>query len=330
MEKIVFANPKILLLLILLVPIIVWYIKKWANIQPSIQVSNTQQLSYFKPTKKIWLQHALFASQIVALIFLMIALARPQSTNKWKNVLSEGIDIIISLDISGSMLAADFKPNRLEAAKEVGIEFIKGRSNDRIGLVVFAAESFTQCPLTTDHATLINLMKDIKMGLIDDGTAIGMGLATAINRLKDIKSPSKVIILITDGVNNQGSIAPITAAEIAKVYGIRVYTIGIGTRGMAPFPIQTPFGIQYQNMEVEIDEPLMQQIAEITEGKYFRATNIQKLRDIYKEIDQMEKTKIEVKEFKKREEEFFKFGAIALSFLLIAFIIKQSSLLTIP
>lgn len=330
MSHIVFDNPKAFLLLLVLLPVIFWYVKKWRSTTAAIQVSDVKRLTGVPTSSKIWLRHLAFALQMLALVLIIVALARPQSTNRWKNVTSEGIDIVITLDISGSMLAADFKPNRLEAAKDVGAEFIAGRPNDRIGLVVFAAESFTQCPLTTDHATLLNLMKNIKMGMIDDGTAIGMGLATAVNRLRNSKSPSKVIILLTDGVNNQGSIAPMTAAEIAKAFGIRVYTIGVGTRGMAPYPVQTPFGTQYQDMEVEIDEPLLQQIAQLTGGKYFRATNNQKLREIYKEIDRMEKTRVEIKEYKKREEEFFKFGMAAFILLLGSFAIRQGYMVSLP
>lgn len=330
MSHIVFDNPKAFLLLLVLLPVIFWYVKKWRSTTAAIQVSDIKRLTGVPTSSKIWLRHLAFALQMLALVLIIVALARPQSTNRWKNVTSEGIDIVITLDISGSMLAADFKPNRLEAAKDVGAEFIAGRPNDRIGLVVFAAESFTQCPLTTDHATLLNLMKNIKMGMIDDGTAIGMGLATAVNRLRNSKSPSKVIILLTDGVNNQGSIAPMTAAEIAKAFGIRVYTIGVGTRGMAPYPVQTPFGTQYQDMEVEIDEPLLQQIAQLTGGKYFRATNNQKLREIYKEIDRMEKTRVEIKEYKKREEEFFKFGMAAFILLLGSFAIRQGYMVSLP
>ncbi len=330
MNNIIFQKPKAFFLLLVLIPLIYWYLKKWKSSTPTIQISDTQRLLKIITYNKIWLRHAAFGLQLLSIIFIIISLARPQSTNKWKNITSEGIDIVITLDISGSMLAADFKPNRLDAAKDVATEFIAGRPNDRIGLVVFAAESFTQCPVTTDHATLINLMKNVNMGMIEDGTAIGMGLATAVNRLRNSKAKSKVIILLTDGVNNRGSIAPITAAEIAKTFDIRVYTIGIGTRGMAPYPVQTPFGIQYQNMEVEIDEPLLQQIAQLTGGKYFRATNIQKLKEIYKEIDKMEKTRIEIREYKRREDEFFRYGLAAFVFLIALVVIRNSFAATIP
>ncbi len=206
----------------------------------------------------------------------------------------------MALDISGSMLARDFKPDRLEASKDVATEFISGRPYDRIGLVVFSGESFTQCPLTTDHAVLINLMHEIQSGMIEDGTAIGMGLANAVNRIKDSEAKSKVIILLTDGVNNMGEIAPATAAGIAKTFGIRVYTIGVGTQGMAPYPVQTPFGIQYQNMPVEIDEAILKEIAQTTGGRYFRATDNDKLVQVYHEIDKLEKSKIDVKQFIKK------------------------------
>lgn len=247
----------------------------------------------------------------------IVALARPQSTSSRQDVSIEGIDIVMALDVSGSMLAMDLKPDRLEAAKEVASEFISGRENDRFGLVIFSGEAFTQAPLTTDHQVVKNLFKDVKSGMIEDGTAIGDGLATAVNRLKDSKAVSKVIILLTDGVNNMGSLDPLSSAEIAKMYGIRVYTIGVGTEGTAPYPVQTPFGVRTQYVEVKIDEALLQQVAELTEGRYFRATSNQKLREIYNEIDQLEKSKIDVTEFKKKKEEFFDFAL--LGFLIIIF-----------
>jgi Ca-activated chloride channel family protein len=228
-------------------------------------------------------------------------------------VYSEGIDIVLALDISSSMLAEDFRPNRIGAAKTVADEFIAGRPNDRIGLVIFSGESFTQCPLTTDHAVLRNLLKEIKSGMIEDGTAIGMGLANAVNRLKDSKAKSRVIILLTDGVNNRGSIDPVTAAQVAQTYGVRVYTIGVGTRGQAPYPFKTPFGIQYQNVPVEIDENMLQQVASLTGGKYYRATDNKKLRAIYDEIDQLEKIKIEVKEYRRYTELFYGWVGLALA-----------------
>jgi Ca-activated chloride channel family protein len=330
MSHLIFANPGMLFLLLLIIPAIAWYIFKSPTFSASVTFSNLQGFSKSKYTYKHILRHVMFGLRMLAAALLIVALARPQSTNNWKDVSTEGIDIMIALDISGSMIAEDFKPNRIEAAKEVASEFINSRPNDRIGLVIFSAESFTQCPLTTDHAVLLNLFRDIHSGMIADGTAIGLGLANAVNRLKDSKAKSKVIILLTDGVNNQGSIAPLTAAEIAKLYKIRVYTIGIGTIGTAPYPVQTPFGTQYQDMPVEIDEALLQQIAQMTGGKYFRATNNQKLRDIYKEIDKLEKSKIDVKEYRKHEDEFFIFGLVALIILLVDLLVRNTILKTIP
>jgi Ca-activated chloride channel family protein len=259
-----------------------------------------------------------------------MALARPQSSNSWQNVTTEGIDIVIALDISSSMLAMDFRPNRLEAAKDVATQFISGRPNDKIGLVVFSGESFTQCPLTTDHATVINLFRNIETGMIEDGTAIGNGLATAVSRLKESNAISRVIILLTDGDNNRGEIAPVTAAELAKTYGIRVYTVGVGTMGTAPYPVQTPFGVQVRDMEVKIDEPTLQKIAETTDGKYFRATSNNKLAEIYKEIDKLEKTKMEVHEFSKKEEEYLKYAISGALLLILGLLLKTTIFRNIP
>ncbi|MCD4744699.1 MAG: VWA domain-containing protein, partial [Bacteroidales bacterium] len=226
--------------------------------------------------------------------------------------------------------AQDLRPDRLEAAKDVAIDFILGRPNDRVGLVIFSGETFTQCPLTTDHAVIKNLFKDVKSGMIEDGTAIGDGLATAVNRLKDSKAISKVIILLTDGVNNMGSLDPLSAAEIAKIYGIRIYTIGVGTIGMAPYPVQTPFGLKYQDMEVNIDEDLLRQVAVMTNGKYFRATSNRKLKEIYNEIDKLEKSKIDVTEFRKKKEEFLPFALWACIFLIFELIFRNTVFRTLP
>ncbi len=265
-----------------------------------------------------------------AVAFTIVVLARPQSLNTWKNVESEGIDIILALDISTSMLARDFEPDRIEAAKSIGIQFVSGRKTDRMGLVVFAGESFTLCPLTTDHVSVVNLFKDVQTGLIEDGTAIGSGLATAVSRLKDSDALSRVIILLTDGVNNKGEIAPITAAEIAKTYGVRVYTVGVGTQGEAPYPVQTPFGVRYQNIKVEIDEPLLKQIAEMTGGKYFRAEDNKALSTVYNEIDKMERIKIEVTEHSKKQEEFRRFAFIVLALLALDLLLRSTLLRSIP
>ena len=272
---------------------------------------------------------------LAGICFLTIALARPQSSNSWQNVTTEGIDIVIALDISTSMLARDFQPNRLEAAKNVATKFISGRPNDKIGLVVFAGESYTQCPLTTDHAVLINLFKDVKSdivenGTIEDGTAIGNGLSTAISRLKESDAISRVIILLTDGENNRGEIAPVTAAEIAKTYGIRVYTVGVGTIGTAPYPVKTPFGTQIQDVEVKIDEKVLQGISDITDGKYFRATNNRTLTEVYEEIDKLERSKIEVKEYSKREEEYQRYAIMGAIILITGLFFRIAVFRTIP
>ena len=250
----VFANPLYLLLLLLIIPVIAWYILKQKRMQAALQVSTTQPFDKMPRTYKIYLRHFNFVLRVLAVVLLIIALARPQSTDSWQNSSTEGVDIVLALDISGSMLARDFKPDRVEAAKDVAAQFVSGREHDNIGLVIFAGESFTMCPMTTDHAVLLNLMKDVHCGMVDDGTAIGDGLATAINRIKDGPAKSKTIILLTDGTNNAGDIAPATAAQIAKSFGIHVYTIGVGTKGLAPTPVQTPYGITYQNMPVEMDE----------------------------------------------------------------------------
>lgn len=317
MSGIQFAHPQALYLALLIPAMIGWYIFHQQRKTPTIQLSGMQPFSGSPVTWKYYLRHLPFALRQLVFGLLIIVVARPQSSNSWENVTTEGIDIIISMDISGSMLAEDFKPNRLEASKAVASEFIAGRPDDRMGLVVFSGESFTQCPLTTDHAVLLNLFQGIQSGIIEDGTAIGLGLATSVSRLKDSDAKSKVIILLTDGMNNRGEIAPVTAAEIAKTFGIRVYTVGVGTLGTAPYPFRTPFGIQYQNVKVEIDEGVLQEIANMTGGKYFRATNNQKLKEIYQEIDKMEKSRIDVKEINMKTEEFQRYLVFALILLLI-------------
>ncbi len=331
MRHIEFAHPGYFYLLLLLLPLIGWYVYRQKTMQATIQISSLEPLLNAPKTIRNYLRHLPVILRSIVFALLVIILARPQSTNKWENVTTEGIDIVIALDISGSMLARDFKPDRLEAAKDVAIEFISGRPNDRIGLVVFSAESFTQCPLTTDRAVLINLFKDIKSGMIEDGTAIGVGLANAISRLKNSDAASKVIILLTDGVNNQGSIDPLTAAELAKSFGIRVYTIGMGSMGTAPYPVQDVFGRTYlQDVPVEIDEKTLQEIADMTNGKYFRATNNQKLREIYAEIDKLEKSKIDVKEFSRKQEEYFWFAVAAGLILLVELLLRYTILRKIP
>jgi len=315
MNGITFAEPYFLYLLILVPAMVAFYVLKQHKANASLRMPGLSPFRETGLTFRHYLRHIMFALRVAAVTLLIIVLARPQATNKFQDITTEGIDIILTLDISGSMLARDFKPDRLEASKNVATEFISGRPYDRIGLVVFSGESFTQCPLTTDHAVLINLLRDIESGMIEDGTAIGNGLATAVNRIKDSEAKSRVIILLTDGVNNRGDIAPATAADIAKTFGIRVYTIGVGTMGMAPYPVQTPFGLQYQNMPVEIDENILKQISEVTGGMYFRATDNDKLVQVYNEIDKLEKSKIDVRQFSRKDEKFMVPALIA--FILI-------------
>lgn len=325
-----FANPEYFYLLILLAPLIGWYIWREPRKHATYQVSSLSAFSTGNIQWRVLLRHLLFGLRIIAFVLLITIIARPQSSRAWETQTTEGIDIIIALDISGSMLAQDFKPDRIESAKEQAIRFVNGRPNDRIGLVIYAGESFTQCPLTTDHAVLINMIGEIKPGIITDGTAIGLGLGTSINRLKESSAMSKVVILLTDGVNNAGAVDPITAAEIAKTFGIRVYTVGIGTRGEAPYPVQTPFGIQYQNMKTEIDEDLLRQIADLTDGQYFRATNKRTLSEIYDQIDTLEKTKIEVKEYSKKQEEYLTLAILTLVIVLFEFTLRFTILRTLP
>jgi len=330
MNGISFKNPEFFYLFLLFLPIIAWYIWKQKKAGASIQFSSDMGFAKIVRSWKYYFRHSVFVSFILSMAFLIMAIARPQSSNSWSNVTTEGIDIVIALDISSSMLAMDFQPNRIEAAKDVATQFIMGRPNDKIGLVIFSGESFTQCPLTTDHATVINLFRNIESGMIEDGTAIGNGLATAVSRLKESTAISKVIILLTDGVNNRGEIAPVTAAELAKTFGIRVYTVGIGTIGTAPYPVQTPFGVQVQDMKVDIDEPTLQKIAEVTDGKYFRATNNKTLTEIYKEIDKLEKSKIDVKEYSKKEEEYLKYALAGALLLVLGLFLKTTVFRTIP
>jgi Ca-activated chloride channel family protein len=324
MNGIAFAEPFFLYLLIIVPAMIVFYILKQQKVTASVRMPGLQSFVEAGTTFRHYLRHILFALRVIAITLLIIVLARPQKTDRFQNMSTEGIDIMLVQDISGSMLSRDFKPDRIEAAKNIATEFISGRPYDRIGLVVFSGESFTQCPLTTDHAVLINLLREIQSGMIEDGTAIGMGLATAVNRIKDSPSKSKVIILLTDGVNNKGEIAPATAADIAKTFGIRVYTIGVGTQGLAPYPVQTPYGVQYQDMPVEIDEGILQQISQTTGGKYFRATDNDSLEKIYKEIDKLEKSKIDVRQFSKKEEKYLSPALIAFFMLVIEIIVRNT------
>ena len=327
LKGIEFAHPLFFWLLLIVPLMVAYYIWREKKLYGHFSVSAVK--GFKLPTSSVIpkLRHIGVVLRSLALIFLIVAMARPQSSLSWQNSTTEGIDIIIASDISGSMLAEDFKPNRLEAGKKIAIDFIKDRPDDRIGLVIFSGESFTQCPLTIDHDVLVNLYGDIKNGMIEDGTAIGMGLATAVNRLKESTAKSKVVILLTDGSNNMGSIPPITAAEIAKQFGVRVYTVGLGTNGFAPYPFPVPGGgVQYQQVPVVIDEVTLNKIADITGGKYFRATNNATLKRIYERIDKLEKAKIDVTSYHKKTEMFLPWALIALVLVILEFILKNTLL----
>ncbi|MCL1822150.1 MAG: VWA domain-containing protein [Prolixibacteraceae bacterium] len=331
LNEYILKNPEMFYLLLVLIPMIAWYIIRYKKNTASIQVSSVAPVMKAPLTARHIFRHLPFLLQLIAIALFIVVLARPQSTTSWENVTTEGIDIIVALDVSTSMLAMDFQPNRLEAAKKVAMEFISGREYDRMGLVIFSGEAFTQCPLTTDRAVLLNLFSSVKTGIIKDGTAIGNGLATAVLRLKDSDAISRVVILLTDGENNAGEIAPLTAAEIAKTYGVRVYTIGVGTIGMAPYPLYTPYGVrQIQEVEVRIDEPMLRQIAEITGGRYFRATGNLKLAEIYTEIDKLEKSKIDIKEYSRRSEEFMPFALAGLLFFIASLALRVTIFRNIP
>lgn len=324
-----FEYPHLLWLLVIPALLIVHYIYlELCGRRPHLRVSD---IRYWKAGGKSvlsYLRHAPMLLRTVALSMIIIAIARPRSSSKMDKIDTEGIDIVLAMDVSTSMLARDFTPDRISAAKDIAIEFISQRPSDRIGIVVFAGESYTQCPLTTDRATLINLMKEIQTGLIEDGTAIGNGLATAVARMQGSDAKSRVVILLTDGVNNRGEITPQTAVDIAKTYGIRVYTIGVGANGTAPYPVITPWGVQMQDVEVEIDEDLLKGIAETTGGRYFRATDNTKLSEIYSEINKMEKARTTIDSFPVYKELFMDFALVALICLLLevvfnAFILKR-------
>jgi len=305
LKGITFAYPWVLYFLIIVPLMLVWYWFKGRQKQPSITYSS---LSIFRNIAFSWrerFRHIPIILRVLAVALLIIALARPQNFSSGENIYTEGIDLAMVLDISGSMLAEDLKPNRIEAAKNVIDNFIKGRTSDRIGLVIFARDSFTQCPLTVDYSVLLNLLRQVKSGMIEDGTAIGNAIANGVNRLKDSKSKSKIIILLTDGVNNAGEVDPVFAAQIAKTFGIRIYTIGVGTKGEAPYPVQTPFGIRYQMIPVEIDESVLKQISSITGGEYFRATDNKTLQAIYDKIDKLEKSRVEITSYRNAKELFY-------------------------
>lgn len=330
-----FANKEYLFLLLLAIPYIIWYVMYRKKSEPTMRMSDTFAFRYAPKSWKVRLMPLQMILRLVTFTLLVVALARPQTSNSWKNRQSEGIDIMLAMDVSTSMLAEDLKPNRIEAAKMVAAEFIAGRPDDNIGLTIFAGESFTQCPMTTDHASLLNLLQNVRAdiaarGLISDGTAIGMGLANAVGRLKASKAKSKVVILLTDGSNNMGDISPMTAAEIAQSLGIRVYTIGVGTNKVAPYPMPVAGGVQYVNMPVEIDTKTLGEIAQTTHGDFYRATNTQELKKIYKEIDQLEKSKMSVKKFKKKYDAFQPFVMVAAIALLLEILLRITIFRRIP
>ena len=326
-----FLHPQLLWLLLLLPALLIIYIVWRRRQQASLRVPSLLFISGVRGGLRVYLRLVVFARRLLALGLIIVALARPQSSSSWSEDRVEGIDIMLTMDISTSMLAMDFQPNRVEAAKEVAMRFIANRPNDNIGLVVFAGESFTACPLTQDHATLINRLREMTTGIIADQTAIGSGLATAISRLKDSKTKSKVIILLTDGANNTGNISPKMAADLAKTFGISIYTIGVGSgAGEAPYPIQTPLGTVVRNMPVDLDEPTMQQIADVSGGAYFRATDNESLAAIYKKIDQLEKTKLSTRNYHTTYEEFFIFVLAAAFLLLLEYLLRSTILRTNP
>jgi Ca-activated chloride channel family protein len=319
-----FAQPAFFGLLLLLPLMIWWQMRTKKNDNPALRLTTLSGIYSADAGGKAKFRPVLFVLRIVALLALCIALARPQSSNTTENIDSEGIDMVMTMDISGSMLAEDFKPNRIEAVKGIALKFVDARPTDRIGLVIFSGESYTMCPITIDHNVLKEQIASVKNGMIVDGTSIGMGLATAVDRLRFSKGKSKVIILMTDGVNNTGLIDPNTALEIAKAYHVRVYTIGIGTIGQAMIPVQTPMGIQKQMMPVEIDEQLLKQIAGETGGKYFRATGNRSLEGIYSDIDKLEKTKVDITSYKHYAELFFPFAMLAVICLALEMLLRYT------
>ena len=330
-----FANKEYFLLLLLLVPYVLWYFLYRKRSEPTMRMSDTFAYQAAPKSWRVRLLSVPMLLRCLTFVLIVCALARPPTHNSWDNRTVEGIDIMLAMDVSTSMLAEDLKPNRLEAAKDVASEFVSGRPSDNIGLTIFAGESFTQCPLTIDHGSLLNLLNNVRTdiaarGLIQDGTAVGMGLANAVSRLKGSKAKSKVVILLTDGSNNMGDISPLTAAQIARSLGIRVYTIGVGTNKVAPYPMPVAGGVQYVNMPVEIDTKTLSDIAAITEGNFYRATNNRELKQIYRDIDKLEKTKMNVTKFSKRYEAFQPFAIAAVICLLLELLLRNTILRRIP
>ena len=329
-----FANKEYLFLLLLMIPYLIWYLMYRKKSEPTMRMSDTRAYRYAPRSWRVTLMPLQLLLRLAVFVLLVLVLARPQTQNSWKNETMEGIDIMLAMDVSTSMLAEDLKPNRIEAAKQVAADFIIGRPNDNIGLTIFAGEAFTQCPMTTDHASLLNLLHnvrtDIAQRLIEDGTAIGMGLANAVSRLKESKAKSKVVILLTDGSNNRGDLSPMTAAEIAKSFGIRVYTIGVGTNKVAPYPMPVAGGVQYVNIPVEIDTKMLSDIAAATDGDFYRATNNKELQQIYKEIDKLEKSKLNVKKYSKRYEAYQPYAIAAIILLLLEILLRITVFRKLP
>ena len=334
-----FANKEYLFLLLLVIPYLIWYLMYRKKSEPTLRMSDTAAYRYAPRSWKVTLMPLQLLLRLAVFVLLVIILARPQTQNSWKNESVEGIDIMLAMDVSTSMLAEDLKPNRIEAAKKVASEFVIGRPNDNIGLTIFAGEAFTQCPMTTDHGSLLNLLQNVRTdiaqrgpsgGGIEDGTAIGMGLANAVSRLKDSKAKSRVVILLTDGSNNHGDLSPMTAAEIAKSFGVRVYTVGVGTNKVAPYPMPVAGGIQYVNIPVEIDTKTLSDIARATDGDFYRATNNRELQNIYQEIDKLEKSKLNVKKFSKRYEAYQPYALAAVLLLLLEILLRITIFRKLP
>lgn len=325
------AHPHLLWLFTLYIPLIVWYVLNQRNAHPSIGMSSMSAFAAMPRSWKQYLRHFLFVLRLLAIGCVIIVLARPQMKDRWSTSSTEGTDIVLSLDISSSMYARDFKPDRFEAAKDVAARFVQGRENDNLGLVLFAGESLTGMPMTVDRARLLNYLADVKIGMLEDGTAIGDGIATSLNRLKEGKAKSKSIILLTDGSNNTGVVAPISAAEVAKEMGVKIYTIGVGTNGMAPYPVRNMFGqIEFQNQKVEIDEATLRSIADMTGGKYFRATDNRTLEQVFAEIDALEKTRMDVKMFSHTEDNYMLWAWLAFGLFALEIILRFLFLRPIP
>lgn len=326
-----FAHPNFLWTLLILVPLIVWYILKQRDSYATLSISSTAPFARMPRTWKSWLRHVLFAFRLATLACLIVVMARPQERDSWRTTSTEGTDIVLAIDVSSSMMARDFDPDRFQAAKEVAAKFIAGRESDNIGIVIFAGESLTGVPMTVDQSQLLQYLQDLNMNMLEDGTAIGDGIATALNRLKEGKAKSKSIILLTDGSNNTGVVAPVTASEVAKELGVKIYTIGIGTNGTAPYPVRTLTGrIEFQPQPVVIDENTLRTIADSTGGKYFRATGNKVLNDVFAEIDALEKTQMDVRHFSHTEDNYMIWAWFALGFFVLEVLLRYTVLRTIP